>query len=98
MIGLLSVVAWLLICLRWASRDEPTASEPSREHVPWEWVKWLSRWRCGVEQIDWTVREFFLALARLGGHQNRKGDGLPGWQTLWKGWTKLRTVVEFTHI
>jgi hypothetical protein len=98
MIGLLSVVAWLLIYLRWASRDEQAAQEPARRHVPWVWVKWLSRWRCGIAQPDWSTREFFLALARLGGHQNRKSDGLPGWQTLWKGWTKLLTVVDFTHI
>jgi hypothetical protein len=98
MIGLLSVVAWLLLYLRWASRNETTATQPAREHVPWAWVQWLSRWRCGAEQVDWTVREFFLALARLGGHQNRTGDGLPGWQTLWKGWMKLRTVVEFASL
>jgi hypothetical protein len=60
-------------------------------------VKWLSRWRCGCERLDWTVRQFVLALGRLGGHQNRKGDGMPGWQTLWKGWTQLRTVLDFTE-
>ena len=25
---------------------------------------------------------------------NRKGDGLPGWQTLWRGMTRLTTLVE----
>jgi hypothetical protein len=85
-IGVLSVVAWLLLRLRWASRREEVAQRPAREYVPGEWVAWLSRWRCGQEQPGWTVREFFWALARLGGHQNRKGDGPPGWQVLWKGW------------
>jgi hypothetical protein len=28
-------------------------------------------------------------VGRLGGHLNRKSDGLPGWQTLWHGMTKL---------
>lgn len=98
MIGLLSVVAWRLLYLRWAAAQPEAAEQLAVEYVPESWVVWLSRWRCGVERRDGTVREFFLALARLGGHQNRKGDGLPGWQTLWKGWTKLRTVIEFADL
>ncbi len=94
MIGVLSVVAWMLMYLRWAGRDEEAAAKPAAAAVPLEWVLLLSRWRTGLERPGWTAREFFLALARLGGHQNRKGDGLPGWQTLWKGWTKLRTALE----
>jgi hypothetical protein len=94
MIGVLSVVAWLLMYLRWAGRDAGAAGEPAARHVPVQWVRWLSRWRWGREEPDWTVREFVWALARLGGHQNRKGDGPPGWQTLWKGWAKLRTVFD----
>jgi Transposase Tn5 dimerisation domain len=40
------------------------------------------------------VREFFLALARLGGHQNRKCDGEPGWLVLWRGWMTLQQMVD----
>ena len=94
MIGVLSVVAWMLMYLRWAARDVMAADKPADTAVPLGWVLLLSRWRTGQEQPDWTVREFLLALARLGGHQNRKGDGLPGWQTLWKGWTKLHTAIR----
>jgi hypothetical protein len=96
MIGLLSVVAWLLMYLRWAGRDEEMALRPAVESLPEEWVARLSRWREGRERLDWSIRDFFLALARLGGHQNRKCDGPPGWQTLWKGWMKLHTSFELT--
>lgn len=41
-----------------------------------------------------TVREVALALGQLGGHLNRKGDGLPGWQTLWRGWLHLQALLE----
>lgn len=41
-----------------------------------------------------TVAEAALALGRLGGHLNRKGDGLPGWITLWRGWQILQSLVE----
>jgi hypothetical protein len=33
-----------------------------------------------------TVARFAAQVARLGGYQDRRGDGPPGWQTLWRGW------------
>ena len=41
-----------------------------------------------------TVREVALAIGRLGGHLNRKRDGMPGWITLWRGWELLQALVE----
>jgi len=41
-----------------------------------------------------TVREVALAIGRLGGHLNRRQDGLPGWQALWLGMKKLALLVE----
>ena len=41
-----------------------------------------------------TVRDVLLALAALGGHLGRTGDGPPGWQTLWPGLRSLRLLVE----
>ena len=41
-----------------------------------------------------TVREVALAIGRLGGHRNRRGDGLPGWQTLWDGRNTCHALVE----
>ncbi len=35
-----------------------------------------------------------LQIGRLGGHMNRKADGMPGWITLWRGMEKLRLLVE----
>jgi hypothetical protein len=95
MIGLLSVVAWLLMRLRWEAQRVDGKQKRASEVVPWEWVEVVSRKRYGVANPDMSVRDFFLALARFGGHQNRKGDGLPGWQTIWKGWMKLHTGLDF---
>ena len=36
-----------------------------------------------------------MALGRLGGHQNRKSDGPPGWITLWRGWNQLQQMVDY---
>jgi hypothetical protein len=93
MIALLSVVAVALLNLRDRARDEATKDQPAEVVVAAEYVEVLSGWR-HRELRPLTVREFFLALARLGGHQNRKGDGLPGWLVLWRGWTKLQLMVE----
>jgi hypothetical protein len=98
MMALLSVVAWLLMRLRWAARQEQAAARPATDFVPLSWVLLLSRWRHGEGRPVWTVLEFLMALARLGGHQNRKSDGLPGWQTLWKGWSELRSIVDLADL
>lgn len=45
-----------------------------------------------------TAREVALAIGRLGGHMNRKADGMPGWQTLFFGMTKLNNLVEGARI
>lgn len=93
-IALLSVVAVALVNLRVAARVETTAAEPARRYVPSLWVRVLSTWRYREER-ELTVREFTLALARLGGHLNRKGDGPPGWITLWRGWERFHTMLEY---
>ena len=93
-IALLSVVAVALVNLRVAGRDPQQAAAPARAFVPALWVQVLSRWRYRAER-DLTVAEFTLALGRLGGHLNRRADGLPGWQTLWRGWERLHTMIEY---
>ena len=41
-----------------------------------------------------SVKDVLLAVGRLGGHMNRKSDGMPGWLTLWRGMICLRTLVR----
>lgn len=41
-----------------------------------------------------TARQFFRRVARLGGFQDRKRDGEPGWRTLWHGWRYLSDVTQ----
>lgn len=93
MIGLLSVVAVQLLRLRDAARQPALAAKPAAEVVPAQWVQVLAAWRWHDPQRQPTVAEFLLALARLGGHQNRKADGPPGWITLWRGWMKLQSMI-----
>jgi hypothetical protein len=41
-----------------------------------------------------SVKDVLLAVGRLGGHMNRKADGMPGWLTLWRGMICLRKLVR----
>lgn len=45
-----------------------------------------------------TVRDVALALGRMGGHMNRKADGMPGMVTLWRGYHELKMLTAGAHI
>jgi hypothetical protein len=96
-IALLSVVALHLLNLRDASRSPDAQIRPATDIFPHQVVEVLSLWRYGRRQIL-NVHDFFFALARLGGHQNRKHDHPPGWLVLWRGWTKLQAKVEIAPL
>jgi hypothetical protein len=98
MIMVLSVVAGWLLQLRDLARDEETSQQPATNVVPEKVVRTVCLWRHREEKPQWSVREFCLALGRLGGHQNRKSDGLPGWITLWRGYERLANMLEFQQI
>ena len=94
MILLLTAVAVTLLNLRDASRREDATTRLATDLVSVEYVQVLSGWRYKIVRDDLTVSEFFYALARLGGHQNRKHDKLPGWLVLWRGWTTLQAMLD----
>lgn len=93
-IALLSALALTLLNLRDASRRPETQTQPATTLFAPEYVDVLSIRRYGKPRRDLTVGDFFLALARLGGHQNRRRDHRPGWLVLWRGWTKLQLMLD----
>jgi hypothetical protein len=95
-IALLSVVATELLRLRELARGPDADRSPATSIIDPLWVNVLSVWRYRQQppRPDLSVREFAMALGRLGGHLGRKGDGFPGWLTMWRGWQKLRLMVE----
>lgn len=91
-IALLSMVAITLLNLRDASRRTDAKTRLANTLLADDYVTVLSQWRYKSKSRSkppMTVHEFFMALARLGGHQNRKSDHPPGWLILWRGWEKL---------
>ena len=70
--------------------DQPAAL---RNLVPADWILVVSHLaKCRQESL--TPRLFWLTLAKRGGFIGRKSDGLPGWQTIWKGWAEVVLMVQ----
>jgi len=92
-IALLSAVALTLLNLRDASRRADATTRPATTIVDRDYVTVLTAWRYGEARMHISVHDFYYALARLGGHQNRRRDHRPGWLVLWRGWTKLQTML-----
>jgi hypothetical protein len=93
-VAVLSVVAVTLLNLRDASRRPDATTRRATTIIAPDYVEVLSLWRYRKIRKDLTVHDFFYALARLGGHQNRKSDHRPGWLVLWRGWTKLQAMLD----
>ena len=89
-VALLSVVALALVDMREKSRLQPDLPATAAG-LETTFLRVLTlRSRRPVQ----TVHDVYYALAGLGGHLGRKGDGPPGWQTLWRGLMSLRLLVE----
>ena len=93
-IALISVTALTLLNLRDASRKPEAKTRPAKDLISSDYIAVLSAWRHGTIKEDWSVYDFCYALARLGGHQNRKSDHPPGWIVLWRGWQELQAMMR----
>lgn len=86
--GMIAVIATQLLAIRELCRLYPTT--PVEEKIPKRWSTLVERHlRVKLK----TVRDFWRALARMGGFIGRKSDGEPGWQTIWKGYKRLQDML-----
>ena len=92
LIGLISVVGVRLLQMKLLGRNQPEAKATT--HVPANWLKVLKQVYPRIELAELTVYEFFRELAKLGGFLGRKWDGEPGWQTIWRGYRKMKLLLD----
>ena len=92
LIGLISVIGTRLLQLKLIGRSQPEAKATS--HVPSAWLKCLKLVRPKLPLAGLSVYSFFRELAKMGGFLGRKGDGEPGWQTVWHGYKKLHALLD----
>jgi len=91
LLGLLAPMAVRLLQVRQAARTDP--DHPASAVVPADVIAVVAA-KTRQPVAGMTVGTCRRLIARLGGHQGRRGDGDPGWETLWKGWRVASRLVE----
>jgi hypothetical protein len=92
LIAVLAVVAVRLLCTKLLARTRPEGLEAVESFGP-EALAILEK-KLGPPKGGWNNQSLLVATARLGGFLARKGDGMPGWQTIWRGWQRLMWMCE----
>ena len=87
LIAVLAVVAVRLLSTKLLARSRPAAMEAATSYSP-QMLALLEK-KLGKPPDGWTNRNVLVATARLGGFLARRHDGMPGWQTIWRGWQRL---------
>ena len=96
LLAVLAIVAVRLVNTQWLARNRPDEPvEPGSFGT--SALKILSA-KYEAPKGGWTNRSVLIAIAKLGGFLARKHDGMPGWQTIWRGWTKLMCMCEGLEI
>jgi hypothetical protein len=95
LLGLLSALAVRLLHLRDLSRRE--AERPAHQTIEADLLAVVAA-QTGQSPARMTTGARCQAVAQLGGYLARRGDGPPGWKTLWKGWLRIQTLLEGVHL
>lgn len=83
-LGFASVISIMLLKLRDNAKDET-----SRDHGLNNVQLMILRSENHKLGRNPTAQKVMCAIAQMGGFMNRKGDGHPGWITLWRGMIKI---------
>jgi len=95
LLGILTPTAMRLLWLRQTAQTAPDT--PATEVISKEVIQVVLHLDKRPE-ATLTAKDLWHTLARFGGYLDRKSDPHPGWQTLWKGWIYLQTVLEGVHL
>jgi len=93
-ISIMSIVGLRILDLRERLRMKPEApaTESGLDELE---LKVLGKY---LKRDLKTVKCVALAIGRLGGHQNRKSDGMPGVLSLWWGMSRFLGIMEGFHL
>jgi len=91
LLGFAIPIAVRLLQMRQQARQAPDA--PASSHVDPLTLRILAH-KTNQPAASMSMAQFWRLVARLGGHQGRKGDGPPGWRSLWHGWRYLSDLVD----
>jgi hypothetical protein len=91
LLAICAPVAIQLLQLRDLARIEP--ERPAMEVMEPEVVAVVAA-LSQTASTGLTLQAFCTAVAKRGGYLGRKGDGPPGWKTLWRGWYDVQRILE----
>jgi hypothetical protein len=91
LLALCAPVAIELLQLRDLARIEP--ERPALEVIEPELVAVVAA-LSELPPEGMRIQTFCTAVAQRGGYLGRKGDGPPGWKTLWRGWYDVQRIWE----
>jgi hypothetical protein len=94
-LGFLAPLAVRLLQLRAVAREQP--DQPAQDVLPPDVVRVVAH-LAHVAPSRLTVQKCWHRIAQAGGFLGRKGDGEPGWKTLWLGWLHIQTLLEGIHL
>ena len=92
LLGILALVAVRLLNMKFLARTHPDTIVPTATLEP-EMLDVLTA-KFGKPEGGWTYASALTGVAKIGGFLARKGDGYPGWLTIWRGWNKLVILAE----
>src|SRR5258706_3155330 len=92
LVAVLAIVAVRLLNTKFLARARP--DEPVDERMFGVQMLMILTTRFGKPKGGWTHSTTLVAVARVGGFIGRRSDGLPGWQTIWRGWQRLIWMCE----
>lgn len=96
LIAVLAVVAVRLLSTKLLARSRPESFEAAPSFGPQ--IIALLEHKFGAPKGGWTNQKLLVCVARVGGFIGRKSDGMPGWQTIWRGWHRLMWMCEGLEI
>jgi|SRR6516162_189638 hypothetical protein len=96
LVAVLALVAVRLLNAKWLARARP--DEPVDPQVFGPQALAILTVMFGPPKAGWTHQSTLICVARMGGFLARKHDGLPGWQTIWRGWQRLMWMCEGLEI
>lgn len=88
-----SIVAWRVMWMLYYGRSNPEESCEKILHEE-EWQLLRRKFAPRSRKKPPKLQQAIVWIARLGGFLARKGDGMPGVKTLWRGLTALQLMVE----
>ncbi|MBN8603630.1 MAG: transposase, partial [Planctomycetes bacterium] len=86
------VIGTRILQLKLIGRNQPEAK--AKTHIPSHWIEAMQLARPRINFDNMTVYQFLREIAKVGGFLARKGDGEPGWITIWRGMEFLMQLID----